>query len=135
MAKIPLNISGGGSATSDDCTATLADVLVSKTAVTNDSDDEAVAGTMKDYSGTSTMATVGVDTSNSRVQLTFPNTGKYDTAAKIYAPYSNVASAISLTASKLATGQNVLGVTGSYTGIGTATASQVLSGYTFSNSS
>jgi hypothetical protein len=64
-----------------------------------------------------------------------PKAGYYPTAGYIYETAANVASKISLTASKIATGNTVLGIAGTYKGLGNATASQVLQGRTFSTSS
>lgn len=57
MATIPLSFGTGG-AGSDEATATRAQVLAPYTAITSDSDDEAVAGTMVDKSGQTTNAVV-----------------------------------------------------------------------------
>ena len=46
MATIPLNFGGGGGTGSDDVTATIAQVLAGFTAITHDSDDEPIAGSM-----------------------------------------------------------------------------------------
>lgn len=46
MGKVLITGAGGGGTSSDDCTATKAQVLTGYTAVTSDSDDESVTGTM-----------------------------------------------------------------------------------------
>ena len=46
MGKVQMTRSGGGGVSSDECTASKAQVLVGRTAVTSDSDDESVEGTM-----------------------------------------------------------------------------------------
>lgn len=46
MGKVQMTGSGGGGVSSDECTASKAQVLVGYTAVTSDSEDEAVTGTM-----------------------------------------------------------------------------------------
>ncbi|MCD8365792.1 MAG: hypothetical protein LUC83_08305 [Clostridiales bacterium] len=113
--------------------ASASDVLTGKTFST--ASLSGASGTMADKSGTTQSGTASLDTTNSRVQLTIPATGKYSTASKLYATYSTIRDLIGLTAAKLATGVSVLGLTGTYKGVGTATAAQVLSGYTFSSAS
>lgn len=124
--------SGGGGTGSDEVTAKLEDVLAGKTAVTRDSNDEAGVGTLPDKSGTVQAADASLDTSNSRVVLTIPAVGKYSLASKLYAAFASIASLIGLTAEKLAMGASVLGVSGSYKGLGNATAADVRKGKTFS---
>lgn len=131
----PIRFGGGSGNGSDDCTATADDVLESKTAIYNGSDDEPVAGSMVDKSGTTQSATASLDTTNSRVQMTIPTTGKYSTTSKLYAAYSTIRNLIGLTAAKIATGYTILGLSGTYKGLGNATAAQVLSGKTFSTAS
>ena len=140
-------------------------MLKGKTAVTNDSDDEAIVGTLEltgnagtgdvvasktfyttnpkskqtgtlaDKNGTTQSATASLDNSNSRLQMTIPATGRYNTSSKLYAAFSSIANLIGLTAAKLANGQKVLGLTGTYKGLGNASAAQVLEGKTFSTAS
>lgn len=158
------NAGGGGGASSDELTAARGDVLKGKTAVTSDSNDEPVEGTLEltgDLSAvdakkgttfyntdakkketgmleekTSVYEGAGtLDGTSKRLQLSIPTRAIYTAASKIYATYANIASLIGLTAAKLAQGQSVLGMTGTYKGRGNATAAQVLSGYTFSTAS
>ena len=165
MAKAIIAAGGGGGTGSDERTATGGDVLKGKTAVTSDSDDEAAAGTLEltgnagtgdvvygktfytvdpkskktgtlaDKNGTIQSATATLDNTNSRLQMTIPETGRYNTASKLYTAFSAIATLIGLTAAKLAQGQKILGISGTYKGLGNATAAQVLSGRTFSTSS
>lgn len=165
MGKVMINAGGGGGVSSDELTATAGDVLKGKTAVTSDSNDEIITGTLEltgnagtgdvvasktfyttnpkskqtgtlaDKNGTTQSATASLDNTNSRLQMTIPATGRYNTSSKLYTAFSSIASLIGLTAAKLANGQKVLGLTGTYKGLGNATAGQVLSGRTFSTAS
>lgn len=64
MSELLLPIGGGGGSSSDELSATKANVLSGKTAVTKDSDDEAVVGTMPDNSTTTSNGTVpGINSS------------------------------------------------------------------------
>lgn len=64
MGRILTSPGGGGGTSSDELSATKANVLSGKTAVTKDSDDEAVVGTMPDNSSTTSNGTVpGVNSS------------------------------------------------------------------------
>lgn len=121
MAKIPINLSGGGGVFSDDITAAKADVVAGKKAVTSDSNDEVVEGTLADKSGTAQSATASLDATNSRLQMTIPATGKYSTASKIYAAYSAIRSLIGLTADKLWCNETILGLKSSRSGIAAKT--------------
>lgn len=113
--------------------ASASDVLTGKTFST--ASLSGASGSMADKSGTTQSATASLDTTNSRVKMQIPATGKYDTAAYLYAAYSTIRTLIGLTAAKIATGNTILGLTGTYKGVGTAAAAQVLSGYTFSSAS
>ena len=141
------NAGGGGGASSDELTAARGDVLKGKTAVTSDSNDEPVEGTLEltgDLSAvdakkgttfyntdakkketgmleekTSVYEGAGtLDGTSKRLQLSIPTRAIYTAASKIYATYANIASLIGLTAAKLAQGQSVLGMTGTYKGRG-----------------
>ena len=72
-----------------------------------------------------------------RVQIRYNSNSGYITSNTLIAvPQATMVSAIGLTAAKLAKGQTVLGVSGSYTSDGTALASHILSGYiAYSNGS
>lgn len=121
MAKIPINLSGGGGVFSDDITAAKADVVAGKKAVTSDSNDEVVEGTLADKSGTAQSATASLDATNSRLQMTIPATGKYSTASKIYAAYSAIRSLIGLTADKIWYNETILGLKSGRSGIAAKT--------------
>lgn len=94
--------------------AAKADVLAGKT-FTND-DGVEYTGTMSDNSGTTKSATPSLDAANSRLQMTVPATGKYDTASKLTAAYSTIRSLIGLTADKLWYNTTILGLKSSRTG-------------------
>jgi len=111
-AKIGQIILGSGNAMA-------ADVLAGKT-FTNSTGVEQT-GTMVDASGATSAATASLDTTNSRLQLTIPTTGKYSTGSRLYAAYSTIASLIGLTAAKLIPGNTILGITSSVTSKGAAT--------------
>lgn len=121
MALIPVNFGGGSGSGSDDCTAKAEHVLAPYTAITSDSDDEPIEGTLQDKSGTAQQATTSLDATNSRLQMTVPATGKYSTSSKLYAAYSAIQSLIGLTADKLWTGVSILGLASSRTALGAKT--------------
>ena len=132
MARGYMPGGGGGSATSDDCTATKAQVLDGYTAVTSDSDDEAVEGTMPNR-GNQQKAT-SVTTGNNNMYFRTP-AGYYSATGseeadkpEVYAPYSDVASKGGVTSAKLLAGQSALGVNGEATNDANAGASDIASG-------
>lgn len=152
MKYINASGGGGGGTSSDELTAVKAYVLEAYTAVTKDSDDEPAAGTMKNLTNrasikhTSSNATKVIladdafRTQNSdgvtRVQLRY-NAGEGYIANNtlIGFPESQAGAKFGITADKIANGQVVLGMTGTYKGLGNATAAQVLTGYSFSTAS
>ncbi len=158
------NAGGGGGVSSDEVTAKREDVLKGKTAVTSDSNDEAGMGTLEltgnaaagnvkkgetfyttdpKSKQTGTLeektgqyaATSSLDTGNKRVRLDVPGRAIYGDSALLYDTFANIASRIGLTAAKLAQGQSVLGVTGTYKGRGNATQGHVRKGIYFSSAS
>lgn len=135
MAHIPIGLCGGGTSGSDDCTGTKAELVKGYTGILNGSDDEPIEGTLDDYSGTTKSATPSLDAANSRVQMTVPSTGKYNISSKLYAAYSTIRNLIGLTAAKIAVGNTILGLAGTYKGLGDAIAANVLSGKKFSTAS
>ena len=114
--------------------AATGDVLASKTFYTTNPKSKQT-GTLADKNGTTQSATATLDNTNSRLQMTIPATGRYNTSSKLYTAFSSVASVIGLTAAKLATGQKILGITGTYKGLGNAGTGDVLAGKTFSTAS
>lgn len=135
MAHIPISLCGGGGSGSDDCSGTKAELLEGYTGILKGSDDEPVEGTLPDHSGTTKSATSSLDTTNNRLQMTVPSAGKYNTSSKLYATYSAIRTLIGLTAAKIAVGNKILGLDGSYKGLGDATIGNVLSGKKFSSAS
>ena len=132
MARGYMPGGGSGSATSDDCTATKAQVLDGYTAVTSDSDDEAVEGTMPNR-GNQQKAT-SVTTGNNNMYFRTP-AGYYSATGseeadkpEVYAPYSDVASKGGVTSAKLLAGQSALGISGTATSDANAVASDMASG-------
>jgi hypothetical protein len=115
-----------------DATASEGDIVNGKTAGVKGSMKK---GTLPENSAALKLATINLDTSNSRLQMTIPETGKYNTESKLYAAYDTVRSLIGLTASKIAIGTTILGLDGSYKGLGDAAAGNVLSGKKFSTAS
>ena len=164
MAKAIIMGGGGGGTTSDELTAKREDVLKGKTAVTSDSNDEAGMGTLE-LTGNAAAGNVkkgetfyttdpkskqtgtleektgqyaaasSLDTGNKRVRLDVPGRAIYGDSALLYDTFANIASRIGLTAAKLAQGQSVLGVTGTYKGRGNATQGHVRKGIYFSSAS
>lgn len=132
MARGYMPGGGGGSATSDDCTATKAQVLEGYKAVTSDSDDEAEEGTMPNR-GNQQKAT-SVTTGNNNMYFRTP-AGYYSATGseeadkpEVYAPYSDVASKGGVTATKILAGQSALGISGTATSDANAAASDMASG-------
>lgn len=126
MAHIPINFGGGSGSGSDDCTAKKEHVLAPYTAITSDSDDEPIVGGLKDNSGVTKSAAASLDTTNSRVQLTVPETAKYNLTSKLYATYAAIRSLIGLTAAKIISGNTILGLAGTATSDATISKSKQL---------
>ena len=92
--------------------ATTGDVLKGKT-FTND-DGVEYTGTLEDKSNTKQEVTASLDTTNKRVQMVAPATGKYTNGTSVlYTTYAKLASLIGLTAAKLWPGITILGITSS----------------------
>ena len=118
--------------------ASASDILSGKTALVKGNE---VTGTMRDNSSLiQTATTDGTDDKISAYHVAddvikiAPAKGYWGTywydGSRIEIPISGVTSAIGLTANKIAKGQTIAGVTGTYTSDATATASQILSGQT-----
>lgn len=145
-----INASGGGGGTgSDDVTALNKHVLEPYTAVTKESDDDPATGTMKNLVDRATithtsdnatkvlLADEAYIAENSdgvrRVELRYNGDEGFIKPNTLVAyPESQAGAKFGITADKIANGQVVLGMTGTYKGLGNATAAQVLSGYSFS---
>ena len=114
-----LLLKSGSGADLDAITATAEDIVSPKVGL--DSEGEPLAGTLKDNSGATKSAAASLDTANSRVQLTVPETAKYSTTSKLYAAYDKIRSLIGLTADKLWTDVTILGLKSSRTALGSKT--------------
>ena len=116
---------------SDDCTSTKDKVLAGYTAITKDSNDEAVAGTMINRGIGQHGTGSGLNTSGLYYYIPsgyYPLEGSNN--PWVYMTKAEVASSIGLTAGKLLKGQTVLDIAGTATSDANATASQILSGKT-----
>lgn len=150
MKYINASGGGGGGTGSDDVTALNKHVLEPYTAVTKESDDDPAKGTMKNLSDRATithtpdnptkvvLADEAYVTENSdgvrRVELRYNGDEGFIKPNTLVAyPESQAGAKFGITADKIANGQVVLGMTGTYKGLGNATAAQVLSGYSFSS--
>lgn len=107
MGRMSVN-AGGGGADLDAITAGAEDIVSPKIGL--DNEGEPLAGTLKDNSGVTKSAAASLDATNSRVQLTVPETGKYSLTSKLYATYATIRSLIGLTADKLWAGVTILGL-------------------------
>ena len=115
------NLAGGGGVGSDETTATKDKVLKDYTYLGADTDDEIGTGTIESMEGTTVTPSAS--------QQTVSTSGKYLTGDVIVSAVAN------LTAANIANGKVVGGTTGTYKGLGNATAAQVLAGKTFSTAS
>lgn len=115
------NLAGGGGVGSDETTATKDKVLKDYTYLGADTDDEIGTGTIESMKGTTVTPSAS--------QQTVSTSGKYLTGDVIVSAVAN------LTAANIANGKVVGGTTGTYKGLGNATAAQVLAGKTFSTAS
>lgn len=131
MAEGIIQKAGGGGA-SDECTAGKAQVLAGYTAITRDSGDEPVNGTMVNHTGIP-----------SKIENRRLNNGRFEVAVAQgyhgcywagdsyeYMELAEVASTLGLTAAKLLKGQTVCGVAGTATSDANATAAYIYSGKT-----
>lgn len=91
MATIPISFPGGGGGSSDDVTASKAQVLAGYTAITTDSDDEPMEGTMPNKGGTSSSwKNYQTDSllelaANDWIRMRIPAVGYYNTYSYVYA--------------------------------------------------
>lgn len=116
--------------TSGEATASASDIVAPKTAYNGTT---LITGTIADRTGTSEYAaTASVDNTNKKIKMQVPADGKYGTKNYLYQSFSNIASLIGLTASKLLKNNTVLGITGNSNNMDTsscdAAAAQILSG-------
>ena len=150
MKYINASGGGGGGTGSDELTALNEHVLEPHTAVTKESDDDPATGTMKNLTSRATIqhksdnptkvlladnAFISENTDGvTRVQLRYnAGAGYIANNTLIGYPADQAGANFGITADKIANGQVVLGMTGTYKGLGNATAAQVLSGYSFSS--
>lgn len=137
MAEAIISFGGGGGATSDELTATKDDVIAGKTAVTKDSDDEAVEGTLVDkVSDTKSVNSWQEQENNYFVDIPQGAYRRKDlngAGGRVWVEKQRLLSDLGITAAKIATGQKLAGIGGSYTGLGNAVPAQVLQGVTFSS--
>ena len=116
--------------TSGEATATASDIVAPKKAYNGTT---LITGTIADKTGTSEYAaTASIDNTNKKIKMQVPAAGKYGTKNYLYQSFSNIASLIGLTASKLVKNNTVLGITGNSSNMDTsgcdAAAAQILSG-------
>ncbi len=132
MATAILMKSGGGSAGSDELTASADKVLSGYTYVGSDTDDEAGSGSMANIGALDAAKSVATGSNNVyfRISRGAHLTNSSSGYPEAYAPYSSVASAVGLTSAKLLKGQTVLGVSGTATSDANATAAYIYSGKT-----
>lgn len=152
MKYINASGGGGGGTGSDELTALNEHVLEPHTAVTKESDDDPATGTMKNLTSRATIqhksdnptkvlladnAFISENTDGvTRVQLRYnAGAGYIANNTLIGYPADQAGANFGITADKIANGQVVLGMTGTYKGLGNATAAQVLTGYSFSTAS
>lgn len=126
------NIGGGGGGSSEDCTATKDKVLSGYTAVTSDSNDEPISGTMP-YKHTAQDANSCI-LYDGKIYYRIPY-GYYpnefsNSECEVRIAQTQIASAIGLTPQKILSGQSALGVTGTATSDATATANYIYTGKT-----
>ena len=147
MAECLLLKGGGGATTSDELTATRANVEVGKTAVTKDSDDEAIGGTLRnitrdstiDHANNNTTTVVLGDTAYvstntdgvTRAEIRFTGTrGVLEPNTLIGIEQGTMASAGGLTAAKIMKNQSAFGIAGTATSDANAQAKYIRQGYT-----
>lgn len=150
MGNIYIAASGGGgsgSGISEDCTATKNKVLEGYTAITSDSNDEPVAGTMSHLTQRSSItsypsntipvilgddAYVGQCNDNiTRALIKFGGTGGYiESGTCIGVEQSEMATSAGVTANKILYDKSILGVAGTATSDATASSKYIYNGKT-----
>ena len=137
MAEAIISFGGGGGTTSDELTATRDDVIAGKTAVTSDSDDEAATGTLVDkVSDTKSVNSWQEQENNYFVDIPQGAYRRKDlngAGGRVWVEKQRLLNDLGISPGKIATGQKLAGIGGSYTGLGNAAPAQVLAGYTFSS--
>lgn len=133
MGQCIIMTSGYAGDSSDDCTASKSQVLEGYTAITKDSDDEAVMGTMPNRGVGGHAVTSGINDKGLWYHI---SPGYYPASASdggncwIYRTQAEVAATAGLTANKLMKNQSVLGIAGTATSDANAAANHILSGKT-----
>ncbi len=136
MAEAIISFGGGGGTTSDELTATRDDVIAGKTAVTSDSDDEPVQGTLIDRK--TDIQSINAFVYNNTLFLDFPP-GAYrrsdieKAGGRTSKSMAELLALIGVTPEKIAVNQYVSYMMGTYKGLGNATQGHVLQGVTFSS--
>lgn len=125
---------GGGGVTSDELTANSAQVLAGYTAVTNDSNDEAIAGTMPDR-GNNQYGGWGSGTDYYAINSLPEGYYHKQSSSETWAPEARIAkstvrSQLGISASKILSGQTIADIAGTATSDATATAAYIYTGET-----
>lgn len=146
MGKGLLVQGGGGGTSSDDLTAKKKQVLEGYTAVTNDSNDEAIEGGMKNLTdrakithttdnnikvvlGDAAYISTNSD-GTTRAEIRYNGDEGFITPNTLIAiDQGSMATAGNLTAAKIAKGENAFGINGTYTSDANATADKILTGF------
>lgn len=147
MADILITGGGGGIASSEDTTAQSPQVLENYTYLGADTDDDVGTGTMLNRSVVGKNNAVGISSTYPNIAMVPGSNGQVNTAtnslqyANIMVPEgyyngstyvgiapSSLASGMGITANKIAQGQTIAGVAGTYTSDGTATNDLVYPG-------
>ena len=136
MAEIPISFGGGGGSGSDDVTASKNQVLAGYTAITTDSGDEPVEGTIPSKAAETYNTSTSDRTIASNQYLSGDQTIKAVTTQNIDA--ENIKKSVVVTVGDDGSATRIKNVTGTYTTVSSgqtgATAGSMLSGYSaFSN--
>lgn len=116
MAHIPVKFGSGSGNGSDDCTAKSNEVLTEKTAITADSDDEVIVGTMPNIAATEEAKSIVISDGNLLVRM---SNGAHITNADSGYPEVSIAgenlgdaAAVNIVKGKKATSKNGIAITG-----------------------
>ncbi|MDD3453131.1 MAG: prepilin-type N-terminal cleavage/methylation domain-containing protein [Bacilli bacterium] len=112
--------------------ASASDILIGKTAVVKGS---TVTGSMVN-NATQTTTDLGYDLTNSTLNVYFPagawltQYSSHSNNAQVKIPFSSLQSSLGISASKIAVGQSITGINGTYTSDATATSGDIANGKT-----